>query len=144
MPAAQIEYLVGACRQVSCPTHSLDDVIAYQNRGIPQLLARSIHRDQSVNVFQEQRGHDRSPGNTMLRTRAHRPPVAIPEDNVFLRRGGSAWSSSGTKVTPSPSPREIARMMELRRFMDTRARIRTPDAATIPNMIRVAPPNAAG
>jgi hypothetical protein len=57
MPALEIEYLVSAGRQVNRSTHPLDDVIAYQNRGIPQLLACAIHRYQSMNVLEEQRGH---------------------------------------------------------------------------------------
>jgi hypothetical protein len=57
MSALEIEHLVSAGRQVNRLTHSLDDMIAYQNRGIPQLLADTVHRDQSMNVLEEQRCH---------------------------------------------------------------------------------------
>jgi len=57
MSALEIEHLVSAGRQVNRLTHSLDDMIAYQNGGIPQLLADTVHRDQSMNVLEEQRCH---------------------------------------------------------------------------------------
>jgi hypothetical protein len=33
-------------------------------------------------------GSNRSPGSTVLRSSADMPPVAIPDDSIFLRSGG--------------------------------------------------------
>src|SRR5664280_1591564 len=66
--------------------------------------------------------YDLSPGRIALSTSAHMPPVAIPDANVLRGNSGRARSMSGTNVTPRPSPRETATMIEDLRFMFTPAR----------------------
>src|ERR1035441_4108651 len=56
--------------------------------------------------------YDLSPGRMALSSSAHMPRVAIPDESVLRGNSGRARSISGTNVTPRPSPRETATMIE--------------------------------
>ncbi|MOA39629.1 hypothetical protein D3C78_1614290 [compost metagenome] len=72
---------------------------------------------------------------------ALKAPMVMGEPKMFFSMSGICESTSGTPATPRPRPREMATISTLRRCMPASLRILMPATATVPNMIRVAPPS---
>ena len=68
-------------------------------------------------------------------------PTVIGDSKMLCSALGRSRNTSGTAATPRPMPREIATISTLRRCSPASARILIPATATVPNMIRVAPPS---
>src|SRR5271168_2242602 len=140
--AHKVQYFIRRSRQLFAVSNFFDHAVAHQHPSVLELLARGIHRHQCADIAHQQRAHRCAPGSRIFKHSAHIPPVAIPEDSALRSNTGSACVISGTKLTPKPTPRDVARMTALRRFIVTCERILMPDAATMPKSISVAPPNA--
>ena len=60
VPVAQIEHFIRGCWQCSGDADLFDYVIAHQHRGIADFLPCRVHRDQGVDIFNEQCAHGTS------------------------------------------------------------------------------------
>ncbi|MNP31523.1 hypothetical protein D3C76_1246450 [compost metagenome] len=69
------------------------------------------------------------------------PPAAMPEESNVFSQSGANCKINGCWETPIPTANDSAMIMIARRFRRSRDTMRTPDAAMVPNITRVAPPN---
>ncbi|MOA47419.1 hypothetical protein D3C78_1700530 [compost metagenome] len=69
------------------------------------------------------------------------PPAAMPEESRVFSQSGANCKISGCWETPIPTASDSAIIMMARRFNFSRETIRTPEAAMVPNITMVAPPN---
>ena len=77
----------------------------------------------------------------MLSRMATKPPVVMPLEKTVRTLSGICRSTSGISSTPMPKARLDARMSTDLRPSYCEATMRTPAAATVPNMSSVAPPS---
>ncbi len=78
---------------------------------------------------------------TMFEIMATTPPVVIPDENVPSIQEGVWLRILGTSSTPNPQAKLTAKTRTAFLFIFCDAIIRTPDAATVPNISSVAPPS---
>ena len=69
------------------------------------------------------------------------PPVVMPDEKMVRTPSGNCFSMSGISSTPIPNAKLAAITSTALRSSFSLATIRTPAAATVPNISSVAPPN---
>lgn len=72
---------------------------------------------------------------------AVKPPVVIPLENMLRITSGILSRMLGTSSTLSPIAKLIAITSTALRVISVEAMMRTPAAATVPNISKVAPPS---
>ena len=65
----------------------------------------------------------------------------MAEPNIFWMISGNLLNICGTNTTPRPIPRDMAMISMPLRLITLEAMILIPAAATVPNIIMVAPPS---